>query len=123
MATFDIIEWLAGLTGFVFDKSVINRIAIERGVDFISNYDALTQEKKDLCLADELYVVYMSPNSSASYSFSHGTFKKSVGSQTINDKQSLYNIMVSIYGKYNDPKLEDLEKANGGLEWINTTDC
>lgn len=118
MAAFDIIEYLSGLTGYLFDKSVLNRIALERGVSEVANYNDLTQEQKDLCFADELYVIYTAPNSSSSYSASHGTFKKSVGSQTINDKKGIYNIMVSIYSKYSDPKLADVESGEGGLSWL-----
>lgn len=122
MATFDIIEYLSGMTAFVFDKPVLNRIALERGIDGVTTYSELTQQQKDLCYADMLFVVYTSPNTTASYSASHGTFKKSVGSQTINDKQGIYNIMVSIYGKYSDEKLSVVQEMQSNLEWINSSE-
>ena len=122
MATFDIIEYLSGMTAFVFDKPVLKRIALERGLDGATNYSELTQQQKDLCYADMLFVVYTSPNTTASYSASHGTFKKSVGSQTINDKQGIYNIMVSIYGKYSDEKLSVVQEMQSNLEWINSSE-
>ena len=122
MATFDIIEYLSGMTAFVFDKPVLKRIALERGVDSVTAYSKLTQQQKDLCYADMLFVVYTSPNTTASYSASHGTFKKSVGSQTINDKQGIYNIMVSIYGKYSDEKLSVVQEMQSNLEWINSSE-
>lgn len=122
MATFDIIEYLSGMTAFVFDKPVLKRIALERGLDCVTYYSDLTQQQKDLCYADMLFVVYTSPNTTASYSASHGTFKKSVGSQTINDKQGIYNIMVSIYGKYSDEKLSVVQEMQSNLEWINSSE-
>ena len=122
MATFDIIEYLSGMTAFVFDKPVLKRIALERGLDDLTYYSDLTQQQKDLCYADMLFVVYTSPNITASYSASHGTFKKSVGSQTINDKQGIYNIMVSIYGKYSDEKLSVVQEMQSNLEWINSSE-
>lgn len=122
MATFDIIEYLSGMTAFVFDKPVLKRIALERGIDGVTNHSELTQQQKDLCYADMLFVVYTSPNTTASYSASHGTFKKSVGSQTINDKQGIYNIMVSIYGKYSDEKLSVVQEMQSNLEWINSSE-
>ena len=122
MATFDIIEYLSGMTAFVFDKPVLKRIALERGLDGVTYYSDLTQQQKDLCYADMLFVVYTSPNTTASYSASHGTFKKSVGSQTINDKQGIYNIMVSIYGKYSDEKLSVVQEMQSNLEWINSSE-
>lgn len=122
MATFDIIEYLSGMTAFVFDKPVLKRIALERGIDDVTYYSDLTQQQKDLCYADMLFVVYTSPNTTASYSASHGTFKKSVGSQTINDKQGIYNIMVSIYGKYSDEKLSVVQEMQSNLEWINSSE-
>ena len=122
MATFDIIEYLSGMTAFVFDKPVLKRIALERDLDGVTYYSDLTQQQKDLCYADMLFVVYTSPNTTASYSASHGTFKKTVGSQTINDKQGIYNIMVSIYGKYSDEKLSVVQEMQSNLEWINSSE-
>lgn len=122
MATFDIIEYLSGMTAFVFDKAVLNRIALERNVSSVTSYSELTQQQRDLCYADMLFVAYASPNVTASYSASHGTFKKSVGSQTINDKQGIYNIMVTIYGTYGDAKLTVVQEMQSNLEWINTSE-
>ena len=118
MATFDIIEYLSGMTAFVFDKPVLKRIALERGIDGVMDYSELTQQQKDLCYADMLFVVYTSPNTTASYSASHGTFKKSVGSQTINDKTSIYNTMYSLYSKWGDDKLSIVSTLNS-----NKIDC
>ena len=115
---FNIIEYLSGLTGFVFDKAVLKRIAMDRGVDCVTAYSELEQKQKDLLLADLLFTIYVSPNSSASLTQQHGAFSQTVGSQTINSKKEIYNTMVSIYKKWNDDKLEAVEDSNGSLQWM-----
>lgn len=106
MNDFDIIEYLSGLTTYVFDKSVLVGVARDRGVLGVQLYEELEQEQKDLLLADLLYKVYVGANSSASISQSNGKTKVSVGSQTINDKTGIYNVMYSLYKKWGDDKLE-----------------
>lgn len=118
MMEFDIIEYLSGLTGFVFDKAVLKRIAMERGVCGVTSFGELEQKQKDLLLADLLFTIYVSPNSSASVTQQHGAFTQTVGSQTINDKKGIYNTMISLYEKWNDPKLEAAESMNGSLQWM-----
>jgi hypothetical protein len=106
MNDFDIIEYLSGLTTYVFDKSVLVGVARDRGVLGVQLYEELEQEQKDLLLADLLYKVYVGANSSASISQSNGKTKVAVGSQTINDKTGIYNVMYSLYKKWGDDKLE-----------------
>lgn len=106
MNDFDIIEYLSGLTTYVFDKSVLVGVARDRGVLGVQLYEELEQEQKDLLLADLLYKVYIGANSSASISQSNGKTKVAVGSQTINDKTGIYNVMYSLYKKWGDDKLE-----------------
>lgn len=120
METFDIIEYLSGLTGFVFDKAVLKRIAFDRGVEEVTDYTELEQSDKDLLLADLLYTVYLSPNVLASSTQSHGSYTKSIGSQTIytEDRERLYNTFVAIYSKYNDDKLEEIKNLEGTLQWL-----
>lgn len=117
METFDIIEYLSGLTGFVFDKAVLKRIAYDRDVMGITDYKELTADKKELLLADLLMVVYLSPNSSASHTNQHGSFTVTVGSQTINSKDDIYDVMMGIYKKYGDAKAESIPSAST-LVWM-----
>ena len=116
---FDIIEYLSGLTNFVFDKSVLKRIAYDREVYEVTAYEDLSDEQKDLMKADLLYAAYISPNVWASSTRSHGSFAQTVGSQTIyaEEKERLYNAIISIYKKYDDAKLYELED-NGNLQWL-----
>lgn len=118
MIEFDIIEYLSGLTGFVFDKAVLQRIAMERGVCNVKSIYELDRRTKDLLLADLLYTVYLSPNTMASYTHAHGTYNNVIGSQVITDKKGLYNVFLSLYKKWNDDKLEEIESAEGGLQWL-----
>lgn len=120
MNDFDIIEYLSGLTQFTFDKAVLKRIALERGVAEIDDFEVLTQEQKDLLRADLLYTAYLSPNVWASSTQSHGSYTKSIGSQTMYtaDKERLYNLIVGIYRKYDDDKLQEIEGNEATLQWI-----
>lgn len=118
MAQFDIIKYISSLTGFAVDKSVCERIAMERGVEDVTSISELEQKDKDLLLADLLYTIYVSPNSSASLTQQHGSYTQTVGSQTINDKKEIYNTMIALYRKWNDDKLEAVEAMGGGLQWL-----
>ena len=55
---FDIIEYLSGLFTFTFDKAVLKRIALERGVYDVSDYSELDTQTKDLLKADLMYAIY-----------------------------------------------------------------
>lgn len=117
---FDIIEYLSGLTQFTFDKAVLKRIALDRGVAEIDDYEDLTTEQKELLRADLLYTAYLSPNVWASSTQSHGSYTKSIGSQTIysGDKERLYNLIVGIYKKYSDDKLTEIQDNEATLQWL-----
>ena len=112
---FDIYKYIEGLTGFVFDKTVIERIALDRGVSEFTSYDELTQRDKDLLRADLLYTAYCSPNMTANHTHQHGSYSKTVGSQTIN-RDELYKIFFGIYKKYGEEEI--LEGIQGKVGWI-----
>ena len=117
---FDIIDYLSGLTGFVFDKAVLNRIAWERGVDSVTSYEDLDSKTKDLLRADLLYVAYLSPNTWASQTNQHSSYSQTVGSQTITtaDRERLYNTFIAIYKKYDDAMLAEIDDEQGCLQWV-----
>lgn len=110
MATveFDILQYMSGLTGFTFDKAVLTRIALERGVAEVTEYDELTKRDRDLITADLLLTAYLSPTVWASFDQSHGSYKKSIGSQTMYNKEDIYNYLYNIYKLYEDEKLDEL---------------
>lgn len=120
MNEFNIIEYLSGLTGYVFDKTTLTRIALERGVDDVTDYEELDIKTKDLLRADLLYTAYCSPSVWASSSNSHGSYTKSIGGQTLSakDKERLYNIFYYIYKKYEDDKLDELTNNEATLQWL-----
>ena len=105
-----VIEYLSGLTTYTFDKAVLDRIALDRGVEDVTDATELTKQQKDLLLADLFFVIYYSPNVWASFDTSHNGFSKKYGSQTIYlaEKEKLYNYMYNIYRQYEDEKLEEL---------------
>lgn len=117
---FDIIEYLSGLFTFTFDKAVLKRIAIEREVSNIVDYGELDTKTKDLLKADLMYAAYYSPNVWASSTQSHGSYTKTIGSQTIyaEEKERLYNAFYNIYKKYEDDKLEELDGSESNLQWL-----
>lgn len=120
MNEFNIIEYLSGLTGFVFDKAVLQRIALERDVDEVTDFEELDAKTKDLLRADLLYTAYCSPNIWASSTQSHGSYTKSIGSQTLyaKEKERLYNMFYHIYSKYNDDKLDEIKNNETTLQWL-----
>lgn len=118
---FDIIEYISGLAGnYVLDGAVLRNIALHRGVSDVTEYSSLDRKTRDLLRADVLYSIYLSPNVWASDTKSHGSYTRTVGSQTIytEDKENLYNIAYGIYKKYNDEMLEELESTQNGLQWL-----
>ena len=117
MAEFGIIDYMSGLTGFVFDKSVLLRIATDRKV-LQMKPEELEQRDKDLLTADLLRVACLSPNTIASQTNQHGAFTRTVGSQQIQDRDEIYNMMVRLYRKWNDDALEDVESASSSLQWL-----
>ena len=118
MAGFEIIRYMSSLTGYVFDDAVLERIALERNVAGVASFSEITERDKDLLTADLLFVLYTSPSQSASFSKKHGQFSQSVGSQTITDKDGICRLMMKLYTKWDDPKVEELESIGGGLEWM-----
>lgn len=119
---FNIIDHISGLTRYTFEKGLLVRVARERGVLGITIYEDLSQEQSDLCKADLLLEVYIGANSTAGYSVSDGSFKESVGSETINDKKYLYGVISAIYSKYGDKKLDIINPDNQSLCWVNEYD-
>ena len=105
---FDILEYMSGLTGFTFDQAVLTRIALERCVADVTEYAQLTKRDRDLITADLLLTAYLSPTVWASFDQSHGSYKKGIGSQTMYNKEEIYNYLYNIYSQYEDEKLEEL---------------
>ena len=105
---FDILQYMSGLTGFTFDKAVLTRIALERGVSEVTEYEELTKKDRDLITADLLLTAYLSPTIWASFTQSHGSYKKGVGSQSMYNKEEILDWLRGIYEKYDDEKLEEV---------------
>lgn len=122
MNDFDVIKYLEGLTAFVFDKAVLTRIAMERDLFDVTDYKSLTQQQKDLALADLLYVIYTAPNYTASQTNQHGAYAQTIGSQRYDTKKDIYNVMVRLYKKWDDDKLEDFPLDIDSTVWVNEYD-
>lgn len=119
---FDIIKYLSGLLGgFVFDRATLEAIAWEREVTDVTSFDELDDKTKDLLKADLARAAYYSPNVWASSSQSHGSYSRSIGSQTLyeGDRERLYNIFSTIYKKYEDKALEEITNTDSTVQWVN----
>lgn len=119
---FDILDYISGLTAFIFDKSSLVGIARERNVIGITDFEQLTQKDKDLLKADCLFLAYTAPNTIASNTHQHGAFTEVTGSQSIQQKKEIYRVMLWLYKKWDDEKADLLEEMSGGLSWINIMD-
>lgn len=127
MATpkFDILNYISGLTTFVFDKAVLERVALECGVIEVDSFADLTEESKDKCKAMLLETIVFGPHQTASSTNQHGSYTQTLGAQTITSA-ALENIKTElrrIYNKYNEEdKLDSLSATDGELKWINEYD-
>ena len=121
MEKINIIEYLSGLTAYVFDKAVLKRIALDRGVLDVEDCSELDQKTRDLLKADLYYTAYLSPNVWASSTHSHGSFSQTIGSQTVynEEKERLYNMFMKIYKQYDDDKLSEVSTSDSNLQWLN----
>lgn len=118
---FDIIKYLSGLLGgFVFDRATLEGIAWEREVTDVTSFDELDTQTKELLKADLAYAAYFSPNTWASSTQSHGSYTKTIGSQTVYEatRERLYNLFMDIYTKYDDERLESVKDQSGSLQWL-----
>lgn len=124
-STFDILDYLSGLTNFIFDKSVLNRVAIECGVRDASSYVDITEEQRDHCKMALFETIVYGPHQTASVSNQHGSYTSSVGAQTITTSalESIKSELSRLYKKYDEEdKIEALAGTGGGLMWIPEND-
>lgn len=108
---------MSSLTMYHFDELILERIAVERGVQDVKDIADLTRKQRDLVFADMLLVLYLSPTETASLSKKHGQFSQTIGSQYISDKDGLLDMIRKLYSKWDDDKLDDLDES-GGLSWM-----
>ena len=120
MDKINIIEYLSGLTAYVFDKSILKRIALDRGVLNVDDCSELDEKTRDLLKADLYYTAYMSPNVWASSTHSHGSFTQTIGSQTVynEEKERLFKMFMNIYEKYDDKMLSEVSASDSNLQWL-----
>ena len=118
MATQEVIDYMSGLTQFTFDKDVLNRVAKDRGVENDTDTSNWDRRTKDLITADLLLAAYLSPTVWASYSSKHGNYSRSVGAQTMYNRDQIYNYLIGIYKRYDDPMLDQLGEG-GTVSFLN----
>ena len=119
--TFNIIDFIAGLYPYVFDITVLRRVAYDCGVIEITEYSELTEEQKDRCKIALLETLVLNPYQTASQTSKHGEWQEQTGSQmtTAKNIESIKNELKRLYKKYGeDEKLELLESETANLEWM-----
>lgn len=115
---FDIITWMGARVGYDIPRQTLVNIAMERGLQNVTSFEDLTSKNKDLLLADTLFYLWSSPTQTASKSWSHGDAKESIGSQIMTDKRNIYNLLMSLYKRWNDPMAELVSESDGGVSWM-----
>ena len=118
---FNIINYLAGMTGFVFDKDVLQRIALDCGVSEVIEYSELTQENKDRCMIALLRTILNTPYSTASHTSKHGEWQEQIGSQSLTAafREDIRAQLKKLAQKYDDEELlEELEDMGATLQWM-----
>ena len=118
---FNIINYLSGMTGFVFDKDVLQRIALDCGVSEVREYTELTQEDKDRCKMALLRTILETPYSTASHTSKHGEWQEQIGSQSLTAafREEIKTQLKKLAQKYGDEELlEELEGMDANLEWM-----
>ena len=113
-----VLEWLSSKTRYTFDDDTFKSIALDRGCD--PDEDAyggnVTQQQKDLMIADTIFeAVMLSPSSTPSLSQSHNGYQKTIGSETDVFQSKKIDYALAIYKKYGDEKYEIL---NGTIDRI-----
>ena len=118
---FDIIDYLSGLTAYVFDVSVLRRVALDNGVAEVREYNELDAEQIDRCKMSLLETLVLAPSQSASQMNKHGEYQTQTGSQMLTDKsrEAIKAELRMLYRRYGeDERLQQLDSADATMEWI-----
>lgn len=120
MAEFNIINYMRGLTGYVFREDVLRRIAVERGVENATSIEDIDRRSRNLMIADMLMVLFTSPSNSGSKTKSHGDFSISIGGQIITDKSDIYALMMRLYDNPDEELHEAIAEVAdfGGIKFL-----
>ena len=118
---FDIIDYLSGLTAYVFDVSVLRRVAMDNGVAEVREYNELDAEQIDRCKMSLLETLVLAPSQSASQTNKPGEYQTQTGSQMPTDKtrEAIKAELRMLYRRYGeDERLQQLDSADATMEWI-----
>ncbi len=119
---FDLITYMANMTGFTFERGQLENIAMNRGVQDVMFLSDLTQRDKNLLLADMLMVIITSPSKTASVTTQHGDYSTTIGSVTIDNTDELRKLMIALYQNPDAELSEIMASYNGGVSWVQEFD-
>lgn len=117
--TFNIVEWLKAEIRFNIPITTIKYKIMGRGLNGVTDYADLTEKDKDLLKADCIEWILTGPSQTPSKSWSHGDMTRSIGSEMMSYRDKLYEYMMTLYKKWDDPKAETNETMGGYVQWIN----
>lgn len=124
---FDVIEYLSGLTTYVFDKALLKRVAFECGIAGAQCYSEISDDTRDMCLIKLLEAAYFSPNCIAGTTQKHGQFELHIGQQVISasEREVIGKELKRLYNKYGmTDEIAVLDESVGPLHvWVNECDC
>lgn len=118
---FDVIRYLAGILPYVFDRDVLENVAMRCGVDAVTSKEEFTPELHDRCKMALLETMLLSPSVTATHNSKHGEWQEQIGSQTLNASliKRVKEELKRLYRKYDMlEKLESLDNADATLQWL-----
>lgn len=115
---FDIVRWLKAEIRFNVPLDTLRNKVLGRGLQDVTDYADLTERDKELLKADAIEWILTGPSTTASKSWSHGDMTRSVGSEVMTYRDKLYEYMISIYRRWNDPKAETNDAMGGYVQWV-----
>lgn len=104
MATYTIEMWLRGMVDFDVPSSTIMAILFNNGVDEGALMSRVTEEKRDLCLADLLMWLASSSTSSSGEYISDGGWSHQKSAKQVVDRAGLIKRAQDLYAKWDSDK-------------------
>jgi hypothetical protein len=113
---------MSDMTGYTFRRGALERIARERGTINAESIDEISTRQKNLMLADMLFVVLTSPDSTSSITKQHGDYSTTIGSMKITEKDDIRELMNALYNNPDSELNQILTSYQGGVRWVQEYD-
>ena len=104
MATYTIETWLRGMVDFDVPEATLMAILFNNGVTDGTAVSKVSEEKRDLCLADLLMWLASSSTSSSGETISDGGWSHQKSNKQVVDRAGLINRAKELYVKWHSDK-------------------